>query len=136
MSTQMTINISTAQGRVLVTIFHIKGQIDISTYEEFQKHAEQAFKSGVRNLLLDFSEVSYVASAGWRSLHYIYKLFRSESADESDEAVQKGLRDGTYKALHLKILNPKPEVFDVLKMTGFDMYIDVFYDLKEAVDAF
>ena len=56
MSTEYSIHTSTAQGRVPVTIFHLQGQIDASTYEQFQNDAEQAFKTGARYLLLDLSE--------------------------------------------------------------------------------
>ena len=136
MSTEFSINTSTAQGRVPVTIFHLQGQIDASTYEQFQHDAEQAYKTGARYLLLDLSNVSYISSAGLRALHNIYKIFRAEDANESSEAVRKGITDGTYKAHQLKLLSPTTEVSGILKMAGFDMYLDIFHNQKEAIAAF
>jgi anti-anti-sigma factor len=135
-STEFSIHTSTAQGRVPVTIFHLQGQIDANTYEQFQSDAELAFKAGARYLLLDLSDVSYISSAGLRALHNIYKLFRANAADESSEAVSKGISDGTYKAHQLKLLNPTVEVSRILKMAGFDMYLEIFHNQKDAVEAF
>jgi len=135
-STDFSFRTSTAQGRVPVTIFHLQGQIDASTFEQFQSGAEQVFKTGARYLLIDLSEVSYISSAGLRALHNIYKLFRADAADESNEAVRKGISDGTYKAHQLKLLNPNAEVSGILKMAGFDMYLDIFHNQKEAIAAF
>lgn len=136
MSTEFSIHTSTAQGRVPVTIFHLQGQIDANTYEQFQTDAELAFKTGARYLLLDLGDVNYISSAGLRALHNIYKLFRADAADESSEAVSKGISDGTYKAHQLKLLNPNTEVSRILKMAGFDMYLDIFHNEKEAIAAF
>ena len=136
MSTEYSIRTSTAQGRVPVTVFHLQGQIDANTYEQFQNDAEQAFKTGARYLLLDLSDVTYISSAGLRALHNIYKLFRADAANESSEAVSKGISDGTYKAHQLKLLNPNAEVSGVLKMAGFDMYLEIFHNQKEAISAF
>jgi anti-anti-sigma factor len=136
MSTEYSIRTSTEQGRVPVTVFHLHGQIDASTYEAFQNDAEQAFKTGARYLLLDLSDVDYISSAGLRALHNIYKLFRADDADESSEAISKGISDGTYKAHQLKLLNPNAEVSRILKVAGFDMYLDIFHNQNEAIEAF
>ena len=124
------------QGRVPVTVFHLKGDLDGNTYEQFQKKAEEAFQSGTRYLLLDLSQVPFVSSAGIRGLHYAFNLSRSDSVLESDQAISKGLRDGTFKSPHLKLLNPNQNVSNLLKVTGYDMFLEVHHKLKEAVDSF
>ncbi len=136
MSSEFSISSSTAQGRVPVTVLHLQGQIDASTYEQFQAAAEQAYKSGARYLLLDLSAVSYISSAGLRALHNTYKLFHSDAATQNNEMVSKGLNDGTYKAQRLKLLNPNTEVLRVLKVAGFDMYLDIFHNQNLAIAAF
>jgi anti-anti-sigma factor len=136
MSTEFSIHTSTVQGRVPVTIFRLQGQIDATTYEQFQKDAEQAFKTGARYLLLDLNDVNYISSAGLRALHNIYKLFHADAENESREVVSKGISDGTYKAHQLKLLNPNVEVSRILKVAGFDMYLDIFHNQKDAIAAF
>jgi hypothetical protein len=63
-----------------------------------------------------------------RSLH--------PDANLSDEDVKKGIASGTYKSPHLKILNPSNDIRKLLQATGFDMYIEVFTDMKSAVESF
>jgi len=124
------------QGRVPVTVFHLKGDLDGNTYEQFQKKAEEAFQSGTRYLLLELSQVPFVSSAGIRGLHHVFNLSRSDSVVESDQAISKGLRDGTFKSPHLKLLNPNQNVSNLLKITGYDMFLEVHHNLKEAVESF
>lgn len=132
----MSINVSSEMGSVPVTIFYIKGDIDSKTYEQLQAQADEAYQAGMRNLVLDLSEVNYVSSAGIRAINHIYKLLRTQAPSESDEAVKKGILDGSFKSPHLKLLNPKPDVSKVLKMTGVDMYIEVYRSQKDAVASF
>jgi anti-anti-sigma factor len=136
MSSNLAINVVGAQGKAPVTIFRLKGSIDTNTYMQLQDRADEAYRNGTRNLLLDLTEVNYVSSAGLRAFHYIYTILRSNSAGESEEAVSKGLLAGTYRSLHLKLLNPSRNVREVLKTAGFDMYIEIFDNQQKAVASF
>lgn len=132
----MDITVSHKQGCVPVTVFHIKGDVDTSTYEQLQTQAQQAFESGTRNLLLDLAEVPYVSHAGIRAMNNIFNLLRADTPDESEEALSQGLRDGTFKSLHFKLLNPNPQVVQVLTMAGVDMFLEMHHDLQTAVASF
>jgi anti-anti-sigma factor len=132
----MEIAVSSEQGRVPVTVFRIKGDIDVASYEQLQTAARQAFEAGTRNLLLDLTEVAYISSAGFRALHHIFTLLRTDSPDESDEAMSKGLRNGTFKSPHLKLLNPSPVCLQALTTAGFDMFLEIYHDLEVAVASF
>jgi hypothetical protein len=61
---------------------------------------------------------------------------RSGSTEDSEEAVYKGVRDGTYKSPHLKLLNPTEGVSRILSMSGYDMVLEIHKDLQEAVNSF
>lgn len=124
------------QGRVPVTVFYLKGDLDGNTYEQLQNKAEEVFQAGARYILLDLSQVPFVSSAGIRGLHYVFNLLRTDSVSESDQAISKGLRDGTFKSPHLKLLSPNPNVGNLLKVTGYDMFLEVHYSLDEAVKSF
>jgi len=132
----MDITVSQEQGRVPVTVFHIHGDINVTTYEQLQQQAREAFDAGTRNLLLDLAEVTYISSAGIRALNDIFRLLRGDSPAESDEAMSKGLRDGTFKSPHLKLLNPSSRVLEVLKIAGVDMFLEIHRHLKDAVASF
>jgi anti-anti-sigma factor len=132
----LTIATETLQGRVPVTVFRLDGEIDSETFEQLQVQASEAFNSGTQSILLDMSKVGYISSAGIRALHFIFNLLRGNNASESDEAIRKGLRDGTFKSPHLKLLNPQPKVQQVLKSTGYDMFLETYTDQKSAVNSF
>ena len=130
----MDISVSQQQGRVPVTVFHIKGPI--TTNEELEKYAQDAFDNGMKNLLLDLTDVPYMATSGLRALHNIYTLLRTESASESDEAVRVGIASGTFVSPHLKLLKPAPHVLEALKVAGYDMFLEIHRDLKRAIASF
>ena len=130
----MDIVVSQAHGRVPVTVFQITGAI-ISD-EPLVAQAQQAFADGMRDLLLDLTAVPYMSSQGLRALHTIYTLLRTDAPDESDEAVKHGIRAGTFTSPHLKLLNPSPKVLEVLHMTGYDMFLDIYQDRSAAIAAF
>ena len=133
---KLSISTEEKQGRVPVTIFHLKGDLDGNTYEQLQKKADEVFQAGTRHLILDLSQVPFISSAGIRGLHYVFNLLRTDSVSESDQAISKGLRDGTFKSPHLKLLSPNQNVANLLKVTGYDMFLEVYYNSDEAVKSF
>jgi anti-anti-sigma factor len=132
----MEIIVSQQQGRVPVTVFHIKGDINTETYEQFQTQTQQAVQAGTSHLLLDLAEVPYVSSYGIRALSYVFKLLSADSPSEGGAALDKGLRDGTFKSPHLKLVNPSRQVLKVLTTAGIDMFLEIHSDLKQAVASF
>jgi anti-anti-sigma factor len=132
----MNIKVSTEQGRVPVTVVHVEGNIDSSTYEAFHSDVEKSIKGGARNILIDLSQVAFVSSAGLRSFNILFNRLRDLSPDVSDEEMHKGISAGTYKSPHLKLLNPSKETLATLEASGFSMFIDTFKDLKTAVASF
>lgn len=132
----MEISVSRENGLVPVTVFHVKGEITVESYEELQRQAEDAYEGGMRNLLLDLTQVTFVSSSGLRAIHNIFDLLRSDGTKDSDETVRNGVRAGTFRSSHLKILNPSRDVLKVLRMSGFDMFLDIHADLQEALASF
>lgn len=131
----MEIVVSQQKGKVPVTVFHIKGDINTETYEQLQSQVQQAIQTGTRYLLLDLTQVPYVSSYGIRAISQIFTWLR-DSKDEDDATVSKGLRDGTFKSPHLKLLNPSQRVLEVLTTTGVDMFLEIHSDLERAIESF
>ena len=134
----MDIQVHTENGRVPVTVLHVHGNLDSSSYQEFESKAEELINSGTRYILVDLSHSGFISSAGFRALNHIFKKLREvhPEANLSDEAMKKGISAGTYKSPHLKLLKMSPETRTAFEMSGFDMYIDTFTDLKTAVASF
>jgi anti-anti-sigma factor len=134
----MEIKTFTEKGQVLVTVMHVDGNIDSSSYEAFQSKADELIKGGAHYILVDLTHAPYVSSAGMRALQYIYEKLRAlhPDSDVSDEEVKKGVRAGTYKSPRLKLLNPSKEAANTFEMSGFDMYIESFTDKATAIASF
>ncbi len=130
----MDLTVSQAQGRVPVTVIHLKGNVDSTSYQAFQARAEELVSSGQTNLVVDLREVPYMSSAGLRALNHIYNLLRED--DDNSGEVSKGVNAGTYKASHLKLAAPSPRVVETLKMSGVDMFLDIKPNVQEAVASF
>ena len=134
----MDIKTYTEKGEVVVTVMHVDGNIDNSTYEAFQSRADELIDSGTHFILVDLSHVRFVSSAGMRALQRVYDRLRSlyPDSDISDEDVKKGIRAGTYKSPFLKLLNPSKETAKTFAMSGFDMFIEIFTDKATAIASF
>ena len=135
----MEINVSQEKGKVSVRVVHIKGDLDASSYLDLVNTAQKLYDAGARHLLLDLTDPAFISSAGLASLHIVTKMFRGEKANPEDGW-------GTYKEIdreresglqvNVKLLNPSPEVDNVLDTVGFKQFFEVYTDLKEAVRSF
>lgn len=134
----MEIKVTNESGRVPVTVMQLEGNLDSSTYEQFQTTARKLVDEGARYILVDLSYAPFVSSAGLRALHTLFNDLRSRNpeANLSDEQVKRGISAGTYKSPHLKLLNLSPETKSAFETSGFDMYIDTFTDRRLAINSF
>jgi len=134
----MEIKVSTENGRVPITLMHIDGNLDSSSYNEFQKKAQELIKNGTRHILVDLAHAPFVSSAGLRAIHQIYKDLNAihPDANLNEEDIKKGINAGTYKSPYLKLANLSKETKLVFITTGFDMYIEHYDDMKLAIASF
>lgn len=130
----MEIVVTQDEGQVPVTVFQLKG--DLADEEPLRSQATEAYEAGTRNLLLDLSEVPYITSSGLRAIHYVFDLLRSDSPDESDQAVRKGIASGQYKSPHLKLFKPSKNASKALSVSGYDMFLEIHKNYNEAIASF
>ena len=134
----MNIDSIEKDGRVPVMVVKVEGEINSASYDELQKNLDALIAGGTRYILLDFSRVTYVSSAGLRVLNATYNKLRSIHPDSNltGEQVKHGVADGSYKSPHLKILKMSEMVRTAFQMTGYDMFIETFEDEKKAIASF
>ena len=134
----MDVKVFVERGSVAVTVMHVDGNLDSSTYTTFQEKAEEVIKGGAHFILVDLEHAPYVSSAGMRALQRVYDQLRSRYSDSdlSKEEVMQGIKAGTYKSPHLKLLNPSKETLKTFEMSGFDMYIEIFTNKAAAIASF
>jgi anti-anti-sigma factor len=132
----MDIKVTKEAARVPVTVMHVSGNVDSSTYEAFQAKADELMKGGTRYLLVDLEQVPLITSAGLRALNTIFTRLRELTPDVSDEDMRHGINAGTYKSPHLKLLKPSKASTVALEHSGFSLFIESFSDAKEALASF
>jgi anti-anti-sigma factor len=136
MEGKMEIKVSQALSTVPVTVIHLEGELDGSSYEAFEAQAEQLIGSGSRNLLIDMSKVTFLSSAGIRAINYIFNCLRKQEGGEDETLIAAGLRDGTYKSRRLKLSNLSKQAQKALSTAGIDMFLEMHSDLKKAIASF
>jgi anti-anti-sigma factor len=121
---------------VPLTVIHLKGSLDTAAYHQLQSHSRKAYESGMRNLLLDMREVTYISSGGLRALMDLLKLMSSDLSAESREAMLLQPNSAPFKSSHFKLLDPPDQVRKVLTMAGIDIFLDIQDNYEEAVASF
>jgi anti-anti-sigma factor len=135
----MEVKVSKEQGKVPVSVIHIKGDLDASSYLQLVNAAQELYDSGVKHLLLDMTDMLFISSAGLASLHIVTKMFRGEKTDTDEgwntfKDIDRDRDSGMQS--QVKLLNPSPEVDSVLDTVGFKHFFEVYTDLNEAVQSF
>jgi anti-anti-sigma regulatory factor len=136
----MNISVSKVQGNVPVTVIKLDGQLDGQNYQELIAKAQELYKQGARDFLLDLSELTYISSAGLVALHSVALLSRGEDLPDSEggwsayRSLGRSSEAGLQK--HVKLLNPRSEVLGVLDMVGFSNVFEIFTDQDEAIKTF
>jgi anti-anti-sigma regulatory factor len=136
----MNISVSEMQGSVPVTVVKVDGQLDGQSYQDLIAKARELYQAGARDFVLDFSDLTYISSAGLVALHSIALLVQGEELPDPEHGW------ATYRSLgrtsaagvqtHIKLVNPRADVKNVLDMVGFSSIFQIFIDLEEAVKSF
>lgn len=109
------LNISTEEyGNALV--MHVAGRIDATSVPILERKLSTFMTAEVPFLLIDFSHVDYLSSAGLRLLLSTTKKMKSKNG----------------KCLFAAISD---EVMDIIKMAGFDKILSIFPTVADALKA-
>lgn len=100
-----------------VMVLRITGRLDALTSEEADKAVFSVIERGEHRLLLDFTGVTYLSSAGMRVLLSAYKRLKEVKGKVAVCSIEDG-------------------VLDVLKMSGFDDVLTVFPNEETALKNF
>lgn len=136
----MNISVSQQQGNVPVTVLKVDGQLDGQSYQDLIGKARELYDAGARDFILDLSDLTYISSAGLVAIHSIALLVKGEELPDPESGWSAYRSMGRTSAAglqtHIKLLNPREEVKNVLDMVGFGNVFQLFTDLDEAVKSF
>ncbi|NGX56318.1 MAG: Anti-sigma F factor antagonist [Candidatus Anoxychlamydiales bacterium] len=111
MSLGLEINIEEISSKI---VLRLVGRIDAKTAPTLQNKIEVLLKEGYKNINLDFSNISYLSSAGLRVLISSTKELEKE----------KG---------RLTIFSVLDNVYEIIKLTGFEKILNIYKNEKQAL---
>ena len=103
-------------GKKPFTVFHLHGWLDAQSEQILLSAAQEARTAETNYLVLNLEELSMLTSVGIRAIQKTQKLFENPS--------------------DLKLCNAPPNVYHVLKLTGFLQSLPVYENLQAALDAY
>ena len=86
-----------------------KGKLDIYNAPDYLEEIKERLGTYVKELVLEFSEITFVASIGLRAILELHKITQG-------------------KGSKLKLRNVNEEVLYAFKITGFDSFLDIEND--------
>ncbi len=92
-----------------------EGRLDQVAAQSFQQKVINSIENGESSILIDFSKINYISSAGLRTLLIIAKRQKDS--------------DGLFAICSLT-----DNVNQVFKASGFDTIVDIYPDQKSALD--
>ena len=89
-------------------VLYIKasGKLDIYNAPDYLEEVKEQLKKYANEYVLDFSEITFIASIGLRAILEIYKLTKA-------------------KGCSLKLINVNKEILYSFKITGFDEFLTI-----------
>ena len=100
-----------------VDLVTVSGRIDSSNAAEFEGKLRELMGSGRHNLVLNLAGVTYMSSAGLRTLVSALKECKKRNGD-------------------VRLATPSERVAEVLSLAGLDSLFDVYDDETAAVGSF
>ena len=131
---------TTTQKPGAVAVLQLMGKLDGSNYQELISEAQKLYDAGMRDIVLDLSQLTYMSSAGISALHRVALIFRGEKQAAMEEgwasyhAMSRDRDSGLQK--HVKLLNPVERVQRALDLVGFTTLFEIHTDAEMAVASF
>jgi anti-anti-sigma factor len=97
-----------------VLVIKVEGRMDIATSPEFEENCAALMDQGHQKVVIDFSGLEYISSAGLRSIL----------------AIAKKLKNGGGSLSVCALTGLVKEVFD---LSGFDNFLPIFTDAEQAL---
>ena len=95
-------------------VVRVEGRLDIATSPEFEKSGAAFMEEGHKKIILDFSGLEYISSAGLRSIL----------------SIAKKLKGGGGSLSLCGLTGLVKEVFD---LSGFDSFLPIHAELEQAL---
>ncbi len=111
----LKVEISFADPEHNIVIIKPEGSIDSTTVGDMKQVISKLVEEGRRYLIIDFTLVDYISSAGWGIILGRLREFRNRNGD-------------------IYLVGMRPPIFSVFQLMGLNTVINYFETLKEAAE--
>jgi anti-anti-sigma factor len=137
----MLTRVERIEAAVPVTVMALDGELDASNYLQLVDDVRRLYADGTRNLLLDLSDLSFIASSGLVALFSVVKVMNGEEPPDPEygwgafREVGRGVEAGTVQR-NVQLCGAQPSVAEVLQRTGLDRLFVSHPDRESAVASY
>lgn len=103
-----------AQKQGKVSVAKVEGRLDSAVAAEFETAIMEVVNSGANNVVVDFHDVSYIASAGLRVLLMAAKQLKASGGG-------------------IALCDMSPSIKEVFEVSGFAQILPIFDDQASAI---
>ncbi|MGH2474247.1 MAG: STAS domain-containing protein [Candidatus Limnocylindrales bacterium] len=133
--------VETAEGRVPITIVALDGELDASNFESLVASVRDLYEQGARALLVDLTDLRFMASSGLVALHAIVRVMHGDEPPDAESgwnalhAVGLDADTGSTQT-EAQLCGAQPAVQRVLDRTGLSRLFVIHPDRATAIAAF
>jgi anti-anti-sigma factor len=137
----MQTTVERVEARVPITVMTLVGELDASNYLRFVDDVRDLYASGTRDLLLDLTGLSFMASSGLVAMYSVLRVMQGEEPPDPEfgwsafHAMGDAVKEGTTQTT-VQLCGVQPAVADVLQKTGLERLFHVHGDRESAIAAF
>jgi anti-anti-sigma factor len=137
----LTTSTEEVSGRVPITVLSLDGEVDGSNFESIVDQVKGLYDAGSRDLLLDLTGVTFMASSGLVALYSIVLIMRGEPPVDPESgwgafhSIGDEVSSGSGQT-QVQLAGPQPAVERVLERTGMGKLFPVHADRATAIAAF
>lgn len=123
-----------------LTILALSGELDASNFTGLVDQVQALYGDGTRRLLLDLTDLRFMASSGLVALHSIVRIMHGETPDDlesgwnSFHTVGHDVAGGGTQT-EVQLCGPQPAVQRVLDRTGLSRLFVIHPDRASALAA-
>jgi len=137
----LSTSVEEATGRVPITIVALDGELDASNFESFTEDVQALYEAGARNLLIDLTDLTFLASSGLVALSSIVRIFHGKAPLDPETGwgalheLGHDVAGGGTQTL-VQLAGPQASVERVLQRTGLDRLFHIHPDRATGIQAF
>ena len=117
----MTIDVERLGGNPPLACVALTGELDASNYEQVIDVVRKAYADGARGLVLDLSQLTFMASSGLFALHSAVRIMGGETPPDPEEgwsALHQMALDEDAPAPNVRLAAAQEPIARVLDRTG------------------